>query len=102
MNKMMSMGLAVVALGGCGVGTGRSDGAPARCEGTVVTVAYEAELGCDVTPPQQLDVVFDAGTRADWGGDASVFWAQEECDDMGGTPTWKLAPYRLVCRSVDF
>ena len=52
------------------------------CESPVVTVWRDDPIGCDVTPPQRLDVI-DV-SRAD-------------CDDMGGT---YVAP--ATCRGVDY
>ena len=51
------------------------------CEGTVVTVAYDEPTGCDLQPPQRLDVT--GATIA-------------QCDDMGGTFD------RGTCRGVDY
>ena len=50
----------------------------------VVQVKYENELGCDLSPPQTLTVVFDAKSYdGTWGGDASLAWAHDECDRHG-------------------
>jgi len=70
----------------------------------VVQIKWENDLGCDLTPPQTLTVVFDARSWAPnqaWGGDASLAWADATCVDMGGTPVWHAATW-LECQTVDY
>jgi len=73
------------------------------CPGTHVTVRWDEALTCDTVAGQRLDVVFDASFDSEWGGDASVERAAQECDDMGGRQFWvNDGNYRLICQGVDF
>ena len=39
----------------------------------------------NMVPPQQLHIIFTEDAWGDgWGGDASMIWAFNECEDMGG------------------
>ena len=68
----------------------------------VVTFMHDDPITCDVSPPQQLNLVFDASYDPAWGGDASVARAATECDDMGGRQLWVQNPYRLICQDIDY
>jgi hypothetical protein len=120
MNKLI-LGLLALPLGACAVPAVQSGMPPVAvpgspdaypmpgagfpaCRGSVVTVKAEAELACDVSPPQQLDVVYDEGWWGEaWGGDASVEAAADDCDLIGGRQFWVSdGHYRLICQDVDY
>jgi hypothetical protein len=74
------------------LGAGRQPPAIAPCEGTNVTInGFDSTTGCDLTPPQTLDVVIESGF--------DTFLA--DCANHGGTPTdtdgdaWR-------CSSIDY
>jgi len=76
---------------------------PTLVEGRdVVTFMVDDEITCDVRPPMELNIVFDAAYAEAWGGDLSVERAAAECDDMGGRQVWVQDPYRLICEDVDY
>ena len=55
----------------------------------------------NITPPQQLHIIFDGSTwGAGWGGDASMIWSHNECEDMGGT-MGPSGPAEWTCWNVD-
>ena len=103
----------MLALSGCApmCAPAASEPAPVCVENFgpgVVQVKYENEAGCDMVPPQSLTVVFDhkswaefSGSAEGWGGDASLAWADGECDDMGGRKVWHDGEW-LECQDVDY
>jgi hypothetical protein len=61
--------------------------AVAPCEGIEIVVAWDAPVGCDLTPPQVLTL--------DYAGQADEFIMQD-CADHGGTLEGTL------CKQVDY
>jgi hypothetical protein len=84
----LALALAVATLGGCAITTGEATAELAPCRGRVVHVAYGEPVGCDVRPPQRLDVRLPRR------------WSERRehrvCDDIGGDLRGR------TCRSVDY
>lgn len=91
MKKKMTVAVGALALAACSV---TPDG------------VYRVEWGETVPNLEhgdRLDIVFDNSVSENWGSDATVEWATEECEDIGGEPHWyNDGDYRLVCEAVDF
>jgi hypothetical protein len=71
---------------------------------TVTVLQNTDQFPCDLVHDQRLNLVYNSETEgADWGSDASVEWAADDCDWHGGRQFWvNDGDYRLVCQSVDF
>ena len=67
--------------------TGASHATLAPCVGSVVTVHGDDPVGCDLTPPQRLDIT-------------GITIA--ECDDMGGEPIALTPTAPVVCEGVSY
>ena len=79
---MIGVTLAAAVLSACAPACVPGPSHLAPCTGAVVTVRGDDPIGCDVTPPQRLDV---------------LEVSRLECDDMGGT---FVAPD--TCERVDY
>lgn len=62
------------------------------CQGNPVVVDWPDLPGCDLRPPQELNVVFSAGM--------SEAAARTRCREIGGTLT--MVWLRFVCTGVDY
>lgn len=118
MKRMMGLGLLALATVGCTAVRTTPTAAPTaaptmeRCvenwgDGQV-QIKWENTMSCDMVPPQELIVIIDelswaeqSGSVEGWGGDASLAWADEECDDMGGRKEWHGGDW-LVCWDTDY
>jgi hypothetical protein len=67
--------------------TEASHGTLAPCPGTVVTVHGSDPVGCDLTPPQRLDIT---GLTID------------QCDHAGGEPIALTIDGPITCEGVDY
>lgn len=89
---MKLIGVGAVALASCAGGGGHAAPVPApvrQCVGHVVTAAPDGALGCDLVPPQRLDLVFEgADTRADARVSADAYGCVRVAYD-GARRAWK-------------
>jgi hypothetical protein len=81
------------------LGAGRPAPAIAPCEGTNVVIhGFDATTGCDLTPPQTLDVVVEH--VAPWTPvQTDTFY--RDCDLHGGTVTDTTGD-AWVCTAIDY
>ena len=105
--KALLTGLIVTGCvaGGFGLGGLAHDSSGLRpCTGAIVTVSDYAPVGCDVQPPQRLDVVYHMPALTD----GAIEEVQSWCDESGGADlTGNGVPdengeMTLVCEDVDY
>jgi hypothetical protein len=77
---------------------------PMACPPGEYVILHGQAVDCDLRPEagNTLTEVWDASTEgSDWGSDATLAHADQECLDSGGTPIWS-AGVELRCTLMDF
>jgi hypothetical protein len=117
--KKQLIGVGLLALTVIGVGSGCTPqqiaaatrkptvAKPHRCPSVsvdgleIVTFGSAERITCDVQPDQQLNLRYDEHSAPEWGGDASLEWADLDCANHGGRAIW-LHDVTMNCVAVDF
>jgi len=104
----MKTRMVLVALGVAAMTVGCAPTTGAGAQGEEQTISYAFGGVVEIAPPDTLTVEFDedawafhTGSVEGWGGDASLAWADTECQDMGGSPDWHDGQW-MACQDVDY